>query len=157
MVYNGTKWDKVVNMLIGEYKHTIDEKNRVSLPSKFRKSIGKSMVITHGLDNCLSLYPLTEWKKISEKLGNLGFGSSDARRFNRVFLGSAVEVVVDKAGRILIPQNLRDSAKLDGKIVFTGVHDRVEIWNEGMWDEYKKNALSQADDIAQKLGDVGAI
>lgn len=144
-------------MLIGEYTHAIDEKNRVSLPSKFRKAIGKSMIITYGLDNCLSLYPLAEWKTISEKLNELGFGQSDARQFNRFMLAGAVEVSVDGAGRILIPQHLRDSAQLNSKIVFAGVHSRIEIWNNEIWEAYKKNTLLRADDIAQKLGDVGAI
>lgn len=143
-------------MLIGEYTHTIDDKSRVSLPSKFRKEVGKTVVITHGLDNCLFLYPLDEWKTISEKLGSLAMGQADARGFNRFMLAGAVEAEVDSIGRILIPDFLREFAELTEKVVFAGVHNRVEIWNEKRWTEYKKRIEKQADLLAEKLGEIGA-
>jgi len=144
-------------MLIGEYTHAIDDKNRVSLPSKFRKSIGKTMILTRGLDNCLSIYSLTAWKDISQKLADLNFGDANSRKFNRYMLASAVEITPDNVGRILIPQHLRDEVKIEGKVVFAGVYNRIELWNENVWEGYKKDTLSEADEIAQKLGDVGAI
>ncbi|MFA6338923.1 MAG: division/cell wall cluster transcriptional repressor MraZ [Candidatus Paceibacterota bacterium] len=144
-------------MLIGEYKHTVDEKNRISLPVKFRKEVGKKIVITHGLDNCLFLYSLPEWKKISEKLGELGMGQADRRGFNRFILAGAVEIDVDTMGRILIPDFLKNFATLGSKVVFAGVFNRVEIWNEDKWEEYKKKMQNEANQLAEKLGEIGAI
>lgn len=142
-------------MLIGEYTHTIDDKNRISLPAKFRKEIGKKVVVTHGLDNCLFLYSTREWEKISEKLGSLGMGQADTRGFNRFMLAGASEIDVDSIGRILLPDFLKDFAEIKGKVVFTGVHNRVEIWNEKRWSEYKSRIEKQADKLAEKLGEIG--
>lgn len=142
-------------MLIGEYTHTVDEKNRISLPSKFRKEVGKKIVITHGLDTCLFVYPVKEWGKISEKLSQLGMGQADTRGFNRFMLAGAVEVDVDSIGRILIPDFLKDFADLKNRVVFTGVHNRIEIWNEKNWKEYKQRIEKQADMMAEKLGEIG--
>lgn len=144
-------------MLIGEYTHTIDDKNRVSLPAKFRKELGKAVVITRGLDNCLFLYSQNEWAKIAEKLGTLGLGQSDSRGFNRFLLSGAVEAEVDSIGRVLIPDFLKSFAELGEKCVFAGVHSRIEIWNDKRWSDYKRVIEKQADSLAEKLGDIGAI
>jgi MraZ protein len=144
-------------MLIGEYTHTIDDKKRISLPIKFRKELGKKIVITHGLDNCLFAYTLKEWQKISEKISELGMGQADKRGFNRFMLAGASEVDIDSVGRILIPEHLRDFAEVKEKVVFTGVYSRVEIWNEKRWNEYKQKVIKNADLMAEKLGDIGAI
>ena len=144
-------------MLIGEYTHTVDEKNRVSLPVKFRKEIGKKVVVTHGLDNCIFLYSMSEWNSVAEKLGGLGIGQSDTRGFNRFMLAGAVEIEVDSIGRILIPDFLKKFADLKDKVVFTGVHSRVEIWNSGRWIDYKSRIEKQADKLAEKLGEIGAL
>ncbi|HZS42936.1 MAG TPA: division/cell wall cluster transcriptional repressor MraZ [Candidatus Paceibacterota bacterium] len=144
-------------MLIGEYIHTVDDKKRISLPVRFRKEVGKRVVVTHGLDNCLFLYPLAEWKKISEKLGALGIGQKDTRGFNRFMLAGAAEIEVDSIGRILIPEFLKEFAALTDKVVFAGVHNRIEIWNERRWNNYKKTVLRQADQLAEKLGEIGVI
>lgn len=144
-------------MLIGEYRHTLDPKKRLSLPSKWRKELGKKLVITRGLDNCLFVYPLKEWQKITEKIGQLPLGQADTRGFNRFFLSGAVEAEVDSVGRILVPDFLKEFAKLDSKTVLAGIHDRVEIWDEKQWDEYKRRIESQADALAEKLGDVGVL
>ena len=138
-------------MLLGEYTHTFDDKNRISLPSKFRKEV----VITHGLDNCLFLYPVSEWEKISAKLAELGMGQADTRGFNRFMLAGAVEADVDAIGRILIADFHREFAQLKNRVVFTGVHNRVEIWNERTWKEYKTKIEKQADMMAEKLGEIG--
>src|SRR5579872_1662070 len=135
-------------MLIGEYVHSLDEKNRISLPIKFRKEVGKKVVLTHGLDNCLFLYPLSEWKKISEKLSGLSIGQADTRGFNRFMQAGASEVDIDSAGRLLLPEHLKTFADLGDKgqkVVFAGVHNRIELWNEGKWIEYKKRIEAQAD------------
>ena len=143
-------------MLIGEYIHSIDDKKRISLPSKFRQEVGKKLVATYGLENCLFLYPLKEWAKISEEIGKLGMLKSDTREFNRFMFGGAVEVEVDSLGRILLPEYLREFAKVENKAVFIGVHKRIEIWNEKRWHEYKKKVVAQADSLAEKLSQTGA-
>lgn len=143
-------------MLIGEYTHILDDKNRVSLPSKFRKELGRKIVATRGLDNCLFAYDLGEWQKIAEKLTDLGIGQSDRRSLNRFILASASEVEVDNVGRILIPEHLRSFADLKDKIIFAGVGNRLEIWNEEKWKEYQKRVEKQADMLAERLGEIGA-
>ncbi len=161
IIYN--KWDEVVNpqnlknMLIGEFIHTIDEKNRISLPAKFRKEMGKDLVITPGLDNCLFVFTKKEWQKISEKLSNFSMLSSDNRSFNRFMFGGATEVSVDSIGRILIPDFLKDRVSLKTKAALVGVQNRLEIWNEKVWTEYKGRVEKQADALAEKLGGVGVI
>jgi len=144
-------------MLIGEYTHTLDSKKRVSLPSKFRQQMGRKVVITHGLDNCLFLYTQKEWKEISTKISQLGLAQSDSRGFNRFILAGAVEIEVDSAGRILIPDFLCVFGQLEDKVVFAGVYSRVEIWNEKRWQAYKKQIEKQADSMAEKLGEAGML
>lgn len=144
-------------MLIGEYKHTIDDKKRISLPSKFRKQVGKKVIITRGLDKCLFLYPTVEWQKISKKIGELGLGQADRRGLNRFMLAGAAEVAVDSVGRILIPEYLKNFAGIKAKVVFAGVYNRIEIWDEDQWIKYTDKVTSEADDMAEKLGEVGAL
>ncbi len=144
-------------MLIGEYTHNIDAKKRLSLPSKWRKELGESVVITRGLDNCLFIYPLKEWEKITEKIGSLPLGQADTRGFNRFFLSGAVEAEVDSVGRILVPDFLKEFAGLTSKVVLAGIHDRVEMWDEKRWIEYKRRIEGQADALAEKLGEIGIL
>jgi MraZ protein len=144
-------------MLIGEYRHTIDDKNRLSLPAKFRKEMGKSVVITPGLDSCLFIFTMKEWERIS---GHLSAGESsilqaDNRGFNRFLLGGAVEAEVDAVGRMLLPEPLRERAKLTAKVVIIGVGDRAELWDEAVWNEYRANIEAKADALAEKLGQAG--
>lgn len=142
-------------MLIGEYIHTIDSKNRMSLPAKFRKELGKKVIITPGLDQCLFVFTLNEWKKVTERLGSgegdLSFLKSDQRTFNRNMFGQAADVEVDSIGRILIPDFLKEKADLKNTGAIIGVQDRLEIWNDKVWMEYKKNAGKQAESLAEKL------
>lgn len=144
-------------MFIGEYQHTLDDKKRISLPSKFRKELGKTVILTRGLDNCLFLYSQSQWEKISEKLSELSIGRADSRGFNRFMLSGAIDLSVDGAGRILIPDVLKDFAHLKSKVVLAGVGNRVELWNGKLWDDYKRRIEKQADVLAEKLGDVGMI
>ena len=143
-------------MLIGEYIHTIDEKNRISLPAKFRKEMGRKVIVTPGLDQCLFVFTLAEWERVSKRLGSgggdLSFLKSDQRTFNRNMFGQAVDVEVDSIGRILIPENLKERAKLKNTGAIIGVEDRLEIWNDKIWLLYKKNAEKQAESLAEKLG-----
>ena len=142
-------------MLIGEYIHTIDEKNRVSLPFKFRKEMGKKMIITPGLGQCLFIFTAKEWEKVSKKLSDsdsdLSFLKADQRSFNRYMFGRAAEVEVDSIGRMLIPEFLQEGIKLRDKAAIVGVKDRVEIWNEKAWSEQKERIAKEAEQLAEKL------
>lgn len=146
-------------MLIGEYRHTIDDKNRLSLPAKFRQEMGKKVVITPGLDSCLFVFTTNEWEKISEHLSVTGSSllQADNRSLNRYLLGRAVEVDVDAVGRMLLPEHLREKANLKSKVVFIGVRDRVEIWDENTWNAYVVEVESKADALAEKLGQAGML
>ncbi len=144
-------------MLIGEYIHTIDIKKRVSLPTKFRAFMGKKMIMTKGSDNCVYVYTMAEWKKMSEKLSKLLMGPADQRKFKRLMTTGAAEISVDSIGRILIPDFLKIYAKLKTRVVFTGVGDHIEIWDEKTWEIYKEKIENQADVLAEKLGEIGAI
>lgn len=144
-------------MLIGEHKHTMDTKKRLSLPSKFRKELGKKVVLTRGLDTCVFVYSVSEWKKFSEKLSSLSMGQADTRAFNRFILGGAVEVDIDAAGRVLVPDFLKDFAKLKESVVVAGISNRVELWDEKTWNNYQAKVSKQADAVAEKLGDIGMI
>lgn len=144
-------------MFIGEYEHALDEKKRVMLPKAFKNGLGKKMVLTRGLDNCLFVYSMGAWEKIAERLQNLSFAQADSRSFNRFFLSGAVEVEVDAAGRMLIPDHHKQFAGLKRTVVFAGVSDRVEIWDAGQWKSYKARIEKQADAMAEKLGDIGVL
>ncbi|MBN2094362.1 MAG: division/cell wall cluster transcriptional repressor MraZ [Candidatus Zambryskibacteria bacterium] len=143
-------------MLIGEYTHNIDNKNRVSLPSKFRLLMGKKIVITPGLDQCLFAFTLKDWERIADKLSeNSSMLSSDMRSFTRYMFGGASEIEVDSIGRVLVPDFLARRANLKTKVVLIGVQNRLEIWNEKSWTDYKKEVEKKADSLAEKLSDLG--
>jgi len=144
-------------MLIGEYTHSIDDKNRISLPAKFRVVMGKKVVVTPGLDHCLFVFKPSEWEKISTKLSEASIGQSDSRSFSRFMFGGAVEADIDSIGRILVPDFLQNWANLKGKVSVVGVQSRVEIWNEKAWAGYKKGVEGKAGALAEKLGQVGVI
>lgn len=144
-------------MLIGEHTHTLDTKKRLSLPSKFRKELGKTVVITKGLDSCIFVYSTKEWKNFAGKLNDLSMGQGDTRAFSRYFLGGAVEVDIDSAGRILIPDFLKDLAHLQVKVMVVGLGSRVELWDEERWTQYQLELEKKADIVAEKLGDIGMI
>jgi MraZ protein len=154
------QWDRVVNMgnlLIGEYEHTLDDKKRISLPKTFRAALGKKVVVTRGLDNCLFVFSRDSWGKIAEKLQSLSFVHTDTRGFNRFMLSGAAEADVDNVGRILIPDHQKMFAGLKKKVVFTGVSDRVEIWDAETWYRYKARIEKNAERMAKKLGEIGAL
>lgn len=146
-------------MIIGQYSHTIDDKNRLSLPAKFRKEMGKKVVITPGLDFCLFIFTMKEWEKIAERLSvkESSILQADNRGFNRYLLGGAVEVEIDGVGRMLLPEHLRERAKLKSKVVFIGVKDRAELWDEATWESYRNDVESKAGALAEKLGQAGMI
>ena len=142
-------------MLIGEYIHTIDTKNRISMPFKFRKEMGKKVIITPGLDQCLFIFTNKEWEKVSKKLSDSGDGPSflkaDQRSFNRYMFGRAAEAEIDSIGRILIPDFLKDRIGLKDKAAIIGVEDRVEVWNEKAWLQNQEVVEKRAGELAEKL------
>lgn len=142
-------------MLIGEYTHNIDAKKRLAVPAKLRKELGEHAILTRGLDNCLFLYPLQEWQKLTEKLAQLPVGQGNTRSFLRLTLAGAVEVELDQLGRILIPDYLKNYAGLKQRVVLTGVYNRLEIWDEERWTNYKTEVEKNTDMIAEKLGELG--
>lgn len=143
-------------MLIGEYIHTIDEKSRVSMPKKFRKELGKKIIITPGLDSCLFVFTTKEWAKVSQRLStsnsDLSFLRADQRSFNRYMFGRAAEVEIDSIGRILIPDFLKNRIGLKDKAAIIGVEDRIEIWNDKTWSQNQEVVEKQAGELAEKLG-----
>jgi len=144
-------------MFTGEYTHSVDNKRRVSVPSAFREGLDDQVVLTRGLDNCIFMFPLDQWEQIAEKLSQLSFGDADSRGLNRFLLSGAREVSVDTAGRILVPEFLAEFADLDEEVVFAGVNTRIELWDKDRWNDYTQDVESQADLLAQTLGDVGMI
>ncbi|UZE93046.1 MAG: division/cell wall cluster transcriptional repressor MraZ [Candidatus Nealsonbacteria bacterium] len=142
-------------MFIGEYSYIIDHKKRLSIPSKFRKSLGKKAVITRGLDNCLVVYPINEWQKVSEKLENLPSSKIDARGFSRIILSGAVDVNLDKLGRILIPDYLKKYAGLKKDVVIIGLSNKIEIWDEKTWKDYRQKTEKEIGDMAGRLEELG--
>ncbi len=142
-------------MFSGEYTYSIDEKKRLAVPSKFRQLLGKKAVITRGLDSCLFLYPLIAWSKLAKKISQLPLAQSDARGFARLMLGGAMEVKFDNLGRILIPDYLKNYSGLKKKVVFIGLYDRIEIWDDLEFQKYKKKTEMAAGDIAERLKELG--
>lgn len=142
-------------MFIGEYQHSLDTKGRVIIPSKFREELGEEFVITKGLDGCLFVYSKSEWKKLEEKLQQLPISNKEARAFVRFFFAGATECVLDKQGRALLPQNLREHAHLKREAVVIGVMSRIEIWDREYWDEYSEDENIDPDLLAEKMADLG--
>lgn len=147
----------MTHLLIGEYEHTLDDKKRISLPKAFRSALGKRVVVTRGLDNCLFVYSRSAWDKMAEKLQSLSFVQTDTRGFNRFMLSGAAEVDVDGVGRILIPEHQKTFAGLKKNVVFAGISDRVEIWDAARWSAYKARIEKDAERMAKKLGEIGAL
>ncbi len=145
------------NLLIGEYLHSLDDKKRVSLPKNFRSALGKRIVMTRGLDNCLVVFSRTAWERMADKLQSLSFVDADTRGFNRFMLSGAAEVDVDAVGRMLIPDHQKEYAGLKREIIFTGISDRVEIWDAKRWHTYKARIEKDAERMAKKLGEIGAL
>ncbi len=143
------------HMFIGEYHHSIDEKGRLAVPTKFRKDLAKGAVVTRGLDSSLFLLPMEEWDKLSEKLASLPLGQANSRAFSRLMLAGAMDVGLDKQGRFVVPEYLRSYAKLGKKVVIVGIRTRMEIWDEDTWNTYSKQTENDAVNIAEELGKIG--
>lgn len=141
-------------MFIGEYKHTIDSKNRVTIPSKYREGLGDVFMLTKGLDHCLTIYPYSEWTIFEQKLKSLPLTNQNARRFTRFFLSGAVECNIDKQGRILLTPSLKSYADVVKDVYFIGMGDRVEIWSSDQWDKYNEDDFD-ANLLAEQMAELG--
>lgn len=142
-----------MTMFMGEYQHQLDTKGRMIVPAKFRDELTEHFVITRGLDKCLFGYPLDEWKRIEEKLKTLPITKRDARKFMRLFFSGAVEVELDKQGRINIPKNLMEYAGLSKECTVIGVSTRIEIWNRSSWNNFYEDTEEHYEEIAEELID----
>jgi len=138
-------------MFIGEYRHNLDAKGRISVPAKFRGALGSSAIITKGLDSCLYIYPKEEWEIMAGKLRDLPISSASARSFSRLMLSGAMEAEIDKLGRTLLPSFLRDYAGIEGEVVVAGVGRHLEVWEKTAWEGYCKNAEENASNNAEEL------
>lgn len=141
--------------LIGEYTHTLDAKGRIAVPTKFRNLLQEGAVITRGLDACLFLYPAAEWKALADRLAKLPLAQANSRAFSRLMLAGAMEVQIDRQGRMMIPDYLRSYATLNRKVVLAGLFNRLEIWDSNAWDEYRRGAEKNSGAIAETLNDLG--
>jgi len=133
----------------------IDVKGRVALPARFKAGLRGGLVITRGFDGCLFVYPNEEWKKLAQKLILLPIARSNTRAFVRLMLAGAMDVKIDGQGRIVIPDYLRKYAFIKQKTVIAGLYNRLEIWDEDKWEQYKADTEKNSNDIAEQLGEIG--
>lgn len=151
MGQSGVSW----SLFLGEFQHTLDDKGRLTIPARFREGLGDSFVVTRGLDGCLFAYPLSEWQVLESRLKSLPLTRKDARAFVRFLFSGASECELDKQGRIMIPQTLREHAKLDKDVVVIGVSNRVEFWAKEQWEQYMTQAEGSFEAIAENLEGLG--
>ena len=154
MVESGRKWG--MYMFMGEYRHSIDDKGRLIIPSKYRGELGDSFIVTRGLDNCLFVYSLDSWETLTSTLKKLPFTKQNARYFNRFLLSGATVVDLDKQGRINIPSTLTSFASLIKECVVIGMNDHLEIWAKEKWENFLDENNDKLSDIAENLfsGDI---
>ena len=142
-------------MFLGEYKLTLDDKGRVAIPVKFRAELKTGAVVTRGLDQSLAIYSQDEWKELAEKLAQLPISQQNSRAFVRLMLAGAMDVVVDKQGRISIPEYLRQYAGMKKDVVAAGLYNRLELWDQTTWNTYKQRTEAESSAIAEQLGELG--
>lgn len=142
-------------MFLGEYEHTIDDKGRLAVPARFRDELGEGVVITRGFDRCLIGFPRPVWQQLADKVGGLQFGQSGARDLQRRLFSAAADTPLDRQGRILIPQNLRDFAQLGEHVVLAGLNQHFEIWSKERWQAVLDTMDTNADAFAEQLAALG--
>lgn len=143
------------SMFIGEYSHNLDDKGRIAIPVKFRVDLKKGAVVTRGLDSCLFLYTKGEWEKLAEKLAALPISQANSRAFSRLMLAGAMDVEVDKQGRIILPEYLRAFAHLKKEVVLAGLYNRLELWDSATWNTYKGQTEAESGSIAERMAELG--
>ena len=142
-------------MLIGEYEHSLDAKGRLIMPAKLRTDMGEKFIITKGLDGCLFVFSKNEWSNFESKLKELPLTNKNARDFVRFFLSGATECEIDKQGRFLLVNTLREYAEITKEVIIIGVGTRLEIWNKDKWKKYNSNENISADTIAENMTMLG--
>lgn len=142
-------------MFIGEYNHNLDEKGRMSVPAKFRRDLAGGAVVTRGLDHCLFVYPKAEWEIMAGKLAALPITQKNSRAFARLMLAGAWDVELDGQGRVMLPEYLRQYASIEKHVVVAGLYNRIELWDEDAWQEYKHATEQESDTIAESMGALG--
>ena len=141
-------------MFFGEHEHTIDDKNRLTLPAKFRDALAGGVVLTRGLDDCVDVFARSDWDRLVEaRLAPLDPFSKEARELKRFFFASAADAELDKQGRVLVPVSLARHARLGRDVVVAGVHDHLEIWDRAAWADHVTKVEGSADDVAERLAE----
>ena len=139
-------------MFMGEFTCKVDNKGRMMLPSKFRDELGEQeFVITRGLDNCIDLFPIEEWKNIEDKLKKLQTTNSKHRAYQRFVMSAATKTEFDNQGRLNIPTSLMEHAQIDKKIIVTGMNNKIEIWSEESWKKYIQNTGESIEDLVDEI------
>jgi MraZ protein len=139
-------------MLLGEFEHTIDEKNRLTLPAKFRQALAPGLVLTRGLDACVGVYPAADWYRLREsRLAELDPFSAEARALQRFFYAGAVETEPDRQGRVMLPPALIEHGGLGREVTVVGLGDRLEIWDRAAWRGQLESIKGSAEDVAERL------
>lgn len=146
--------DGATRMFFGSHHHTIDEKGRLTLPAKWRSELAGGVVVTRGLDDCLFIFPKAKFEAIADEIDRQGIELGDARVWARYFFGMAADTETDKQGRVLIPQNLRDFAQLNGEVVVVGVASRIEVWCPDKYRGTNAKIESDASATAERLGQI---
>jgi len=143
-------------MFTGEYHHSLDEKNRLIIPSKLRQQIGdeNQLVLTRGLDKTVFLYSLSEWENLGKRLRNLSTTHADTRAFLRLLFSGAHPVQLDNQGRITLPQDLKSLAEIKEKVIIIGAFNKIEIWSEENWNKYYQEKKTAFEEIAERIMDV---
>jgi MraZ protein len=142
-------------VFLGEFVHSIDEKNRLAIPARFRQDLAAGLYLTKGVDRCLYLLTPEGWNRLAERIAGLPTMQADARKIQRHFFSGAAPLVPDKLGRIVIPQSLRAYAGLENEVVVAGVHSRIELWRRETWDEEQARVEEQTSTIAEQMASIG--
>lgn len=138
-------------MLLGEYEHTIDDKNRLTLPAKFRDAFAEGLVVTRGMDGCLNVYARPDWDRLADEIQRTEYLNPDSRKLRRFFFSAASEDVPDRQGRISIPPALAGSASLGRDVVVAGVMDHLEVWDRSRWRAQIDEVEGSAEDVARRI------
>lgn len=142
-------------MFLGQYRHSVDDKGRLAIPVKFRGELESGAVVTRGLDGCLYVYTAAEWMKLAEKLAAMPMSQADTRAFARLMLAGAMDVSLDKQGRIVLPEYLREYAGLRKDVIVAGLHNHLELWDAKAWEAYRRKTEKDSGKIAERLGSLG--
>ena len=142
-------------MFLGRFENRLDEKGRLSMPAKFRPRLAEGFVITRGFEQCLTIFPMPEWQTLADNLARFPVTDQKARSLRRVLFAQAADTELDRQGRMLIPEYLRETAGLGADVIVAGMDGYIEIWDVERWREMERSNAENANDIAQSLADLG--